>query len=73
MAAYFLGEDMSESDLLTQMRKIRHILLGMSDWSVLPDTPTDKTTWTDYRQQLRDFPATWIPASVVDFPDPPEQ
>jgi hypothetical protein len=73
MASYFLGEDVSDFYLITQMTIQRDILLATSDWSVLPDTPTDKTAWTDYRQQLRDFPATWIPASVVDFPDPPEQ
>ena len=73
MASYFLGEDVSDFYLITQMTIQRDILLAASDWSVLPDTPTDKTAWTDYRQQLRDFPATWIPASVVDFPDPPEQ
>jgi hypothetical protein len=35
------------------------------------DGPTDKQAWADYRQALRDFPATWTPGPVADFPDPP--
>ena len=54
-----------------QMRAIRGVLLRASDWAMTSDAPTDKQAWTDYRQALRDFPATWTPGPVADFPDPP--
>ena len=58
--------------LMERMRIHRDALLVASDWAVLPDTPTDKTLWHKYRQELRDFPKTWKPASTVDFPTPPK-
>ena len=57
--------------LTARMRYQRDLLLAASDWAMTSDAPTDKQAWTDYRQQLRDFPATWTPGPVADFPDPP--
>ena len=57
--------------LIERMRNARNQLLVESDWAMIPDTPTDKTAWATYRQQLRDFPATWQPAPSVDFPERP--
>ena len=57
--------------LIERMRLRRDQLLVESDWAMIPDTPTDKTVWATYRQQLRDFPATWTPATTVNFPDKP--
>lgn len=54
-----------------RMRKHRDLLLAASDWSQLPDAPCDQAAWADYRQQLRDFPATWTPGPTAEFPDPP--
>ena len=54
-----------------QMRAIRDVLHRASDWAMTSDAPTDKQAWADYRQALRDFPATWTPGPVADFPDPP--
>ena len=53
------------------MRDERDRLLAASDWAMTSDAPTDKQAWADYRQALRDFPATWTPGPVADFPDPP--
>lgn len=53
------------------MRRQRDGLLAASDWTQLPDAPCDAQAWADYRQALRDFPATWTPGPVADFPDPP--
>lgn len=56
------------------MRKYRNKLLTDSDWSQMPDSPLSdeqKYAWAEYRQQLRDFPATWTPGDTADFPDPP--
>ena len=54
-----------------RMRAIRDQLLVASDWTVLPDSPLDVAAWVEYRQQLRDFPETWVPAPTVTFPTPP--
>lgn len=35
----------------------RNELLVASDWTQLPDTPTDKQAWATYRQELRDIPS----------------
>ena len=51
-------------------RNLRTYLLQQSDWTQLPDsplTPTQKTAWATYRQQLRDMPATF--ASVTKTSD----
>ena len=55
-----------------QMRVLRDGLLASSDWTQLPDAPCDAQAWADYRQQLRDFPKTWVAGPIADFPDPPE-
>ena len=57
--------------LIERMRLRRDQLLVESDWAMIPDTPTDKTAWATYRQTLRDFPATWQPATTVNFPNKP--
>ena len=48
--------------LAEQVRAKRDELLRASDWTQLPDTPTDKQAWATYRQALRDLP------SVAGFP-----
>ena len=54
-----------------RMRYHRGRLLAESDWAMTPDAPTDKQAWAAYRQQLRDFPSTWTPGPVADFPEEP--
>ena len=54
------------------MRQIRNDLLAASDWAMTSDASTDKQAWAAYRQQLRDFPKTWVAGPTADFPDPPE-
>jgi hypothetical protein len=41
--------------LLQSVRHRRNQLLSESDWTVLPDSPKDKTAWETYRQQLRNI------------------
>lgn len=53
------------------MRAARNQLLTESDWTQLPDAQCDKSAWTTYRQELRDFPATWEPAETANFPEAP--
>ncbi len=57
--------------LIERMRIHRDALLVASDWALLPDAPTDKTAWQEYRQALRDFPKTWKPSATVNFPEKP--
>jgi len=57
--------------LVERMRNARNQLLVESDWAMIVDTPTDKTAWATYRQQLRDFPVTFTPAPTVTFPKVP--
>ena len=64
--------DAPDDWLIERMRIRRDALLIASDWAMLPDAPTDKTLWGEYRQALRDFPTTWEPASTVTFPTSPE-
>jgi len=57
---------------LERMRLHRDRLLAESDWTQTADDPTGKAAeWAAYRQQLRDFPATWTPGPIADFPNPP--
>jgi hypothetical protein len=54
-----------------KMREERNKLLKESDFMMLSDYPhTNKEAWVLYRQQLRDFPATWTEGTP--FPTPPE-
>jgi len=69
MKAYFDGVS---GDYETQMRWHRNRLLAASDWTQVADAPVDRQAWADYRQQLRDFPATWTPGPEANFPDPPQ-
>ena len=60
--------------LVDRMRMHRDDALSRSDWTQLPDvalTAAKVAEWATYRQQLRDFPATWPPAETLDLPDPP--
>ena len=43
----------------------RSLKLQQSDWMMLSDTPTITTTWSTYRQALRDLPSNAAyPASL---------
>jgi len=60
-------------ELLANIRERRNELLNESDWTQLPDvalTESKKQTWRDYRQALRDFPATCNPNNPI-WPKPP--
>ena len=72
--AEFIEESKRNAYLNERMRMERDILLAQSDWTQMPDSPlTDakKQEWADYRQSLRDYPATWTPADFAEFEDAP--
>jgi len=68
-----IGLDVTDNnDIFTaRMKHQRNLLLAQCDWTMHTDSPTDKTAWATYRQALRDFPATWKPSEIADFPTKP--
>ncbi len=68
----FDPETIDDAVLMERMRAERNHLLLLSDWTQTADNPiSNKAAWATYRQQLRDFPASWTPAETVTFPDTP--
>ena len=65
----------STEELLQELRNKRDTLLSSSDFSQLPDSPLteeQKQAWAEYRQQLRDYPATVVdPINPPPFPSKP--
>ena len=69
--AYFTPEPEA---VLEGIRQERQMYLDQSDWRVLPDsplTPAQKTTWRNYRQQLRDLPTSNTNPLDIVMPEPP--
>ena len=54
-----------------QIKNWRNAQLKASDWTQLPDAPTDKEAWAEYRQALRDLPAQGGSADKAEFPNVP--
>jgi len=48
-----------------EVRVERNRLLTDSDWTQLPDAPTDKTAWATYRQALRDITQQSDPFNLI--------
>jgi hypothetical protein len=67
----FDPEEVPNDWWLERMRSERNRLLTHSDWTQVADAPVDADAWATYRQELRDFPATWTPGPTADLPDPP--
>lgn len=64
----------SADDQQEVMRSARNRLLADSDWTQIADnglSDSDRQAWATYRQALRDFPSTWTPSDIANFPDPP--
>jgi hypothetical protein len=54
-----------------QIKLWRNAELAQTDWTQLPDAPTDKEAWAEYRQALRDLPAQDVLAEQAVFPIKP--
>jgi len=50
----------------------RNAELAASDWTQLADSQADKTAWANYRQALRDLPASNKDPKKIVFPTRPE-
>jgi len=64
-------ETIPDDWLVERMRNLRDALLAECDWTQVNDAPVDQHAWATYRQALRDFPTTWTPAEILEFPEPP--
>jgi hypothetical protein len=60
---------------MARFRTERNALLDSSDWTQGNDSPLDdeaKTSWAEYRQLLRDLPATETDPANPTWPSAPE-
>jgi len=59
---------------MARLRSERNALLASSDWTQGADSPLDdeaKTSWAEYRQELRDLPANTDDPANPTWPDAP--
>lgn len=63
--------DATNNQKWEQIKIWRDAQLNATDWTQLPDAPTDKMVWAEYRQLLRDLPAQGGEAEDVEFPIAP--
>ena len=54
-----------------RLRVYRDNLLKETDFRMIEDAPWDKSAWADYRQALRDLPATVSDPVDIVFPASP--
>lgn len=64
-------EDKLISDKWNSIRNKRNRLLIKCDWTQLLDSSVDKTSWANYRQELRDIPQTYTDPDDVIWPIAP--
>ena len=67
----FNPENPDENFYWSELRRQRNHLLKASDYTVLPDSPLNQDAWKQYRQTLRDLPASVTNPLDVIFPDKP--
>ena len=67
------GNDNEVSDLvyLARMRYWRDTELARTDWTQVLDAPVDKEAWAEYRQALRDLPASNADPRKIELPEIP--
>jgi hypothetical protein len=69
----YIGGDTAEEQTIN-CRSVIKYELSNSDWTQIPNnplTPEYSAEWAVYRQELRDFMATWTPSNEADLPNPP--
>lgn len=58
-------------DRMAYMRHIRDLLLDCTDWTQVNDSPGSAATkqqWAQFRQKLRDLPATYSGSGPIPWP-----
>jgi len=69
-----INPDLEYQTLEQALNQVLIEMLYASDWTQIPNNPltaAKSAEWAVWRQQIRDFPATWIPCNEADIPDPP--
>jgi hypothetical protein len=68
-----IGNDDEVSDelYLGRMRYWRDGELARTDWTQVADAPVDQAAWAQYRQALRDLPASNTDPRLIDLPVAP--
>lgn len=56
---------------MNDLRIMRDFKLRDSDWTQLPRSPVDQDAWAEYRQKLRDLPATVVDPRNFEWPEEP--
>jgi len=65
-------EKREETKVASEMRRTRNRLLSETDWTQLPDAPSDSLDWESYRQALRDLTQQTGFPSDVEWPVSPD-
>jgi hypothetical protein len=63
-----------ENSRIAYMRHIRDLLIGLTDWTQVADSPLTqdkKQLWAIYRQALRDLPSVWDGNTAIPWPNMP--
>lgn len=68
-----LGNDDEVSDeiYIARMRYWRDTELARTDWTQIADAPVDQAAWAEYRQALRDLPASNSDPRKIELPVAP--
>lgn len=69
----FQFDDATDEQKWEQIRNWRNNELAATDWTQVADAPVNKTTWAEYRQELRDLPDTKSKPDNVQIPTRPAQ
>jgi hypothetical protein len=65
-----LADDPTDK-LFKRIRKWRDVELVKSDWTQIADSTADKAAWAEYRQALRDLPASNKDPRAIELPVAP--
>lgn len=70
---YVMPQELITEAKWEEVRTERNKLLTETDWTQLPDIPTEvKESWQTYRQALRDVPSTYSSPEDVVWPTRPQ-
>jgi len=64
-------DEVSDEIFLARMRYWRDAELTRTDYTQLPDAPVNRQAWAEYRQALRDLPASNADARKIELPKRP--
>jgi hypothetical protein len=67
------GNDAEVTDeiFVARMRHWRNTELAQTDWTQVADAPVDQAAWANYRQALRDLPASNADPRKIELPVAP--